>query len=391
MARNNQKTRRQESSGLTKLRGWYTDFAIVFLNIFVVALVGLTLLVVVISIFESERVYSSRFIPESYELSTPEEARRIGMEFDQMGEQESYAYNPWTTFTERPFRGELLNIEETQSYPTRATITPLLSKLEAGQEDLLVWTFGGSTMMGWGVSDRNTIASHLQRELQNALPRYQIRTVNHGHAYYFSSLEVSLCIALLRKDEQPDIIIFLDGLNDVSRNGAEEPHFAPQAAAGWEAERQRRYYPNSASWFSVNANFPLYRILRRLHLMNPDWYSKGPRIQLRSDEAVHHILEVMRINRDIASSTSKTLGIQAFFFLQPIPHDRLERPVYARAYSALREATQSHPDFYDISEPLESTLKHPYVDKAHYSDRGSLVVAQRIAQTILHSSDLQQP
>jgi hypothetical protein len=97
------------------------------------------------------------------------------------------------------------------------------------------------------------------------------------------------------------------------------------------------------------------------------------------------------MNRDIASATTKKLGIQAFFFLQPISQRRREKEIFARAYPALREATKRHPDFYDISEPLEGALKHPYVDKAHYSDRGSLLVAQRIAKTILHSSNFQQP
>jgi len=389
MDQEHDETREQEQPRISTLRRWYGTVAVVFLNTCVAVLVGLVLMAVVANTFERKRVYSSRFIPASYELSTLEEIRRIGQEYDQMGSQASYSYNPWTTFIERPFRGDLLNIEAVQSYPTRATIhRPPPATSATGREDLLVWTFGGSTMMGWGVSDQHTVASNLQHELQNALPDKRIRVVNHGHAHYFSPQEVALYIALLRKDPPPDIVVFLDGLNDVARIGVgiEEPFFAPQATAGWEAERRRRYHPSSASWFSLNANFPLYRVLRRLERKDVDHDTKEQTKHLERDEAVRRIVEVMRINRTVASSVSKALGIQAFFFLQPLSRHSRKQPIFTPAYAALHRSTRRHADFFDISAPLEQELDHPYVDVTHYSDKGSLVVAQRIARVILQSS-----
>jgi lysophospholipase L1-like esterase len=333
----------------------------------------------------STRVYSRQFKAESYGLSTPEEVRQIGVEFDRMGEMESYVYNPWTTFTERPFEGTLLNIEQKQSYPSRATAP--CQPLRPGQKDLLIWMFGGSTTLGWGVSDSNTVPSHLQRELQAAQDDYRVRVVNHGHSYYFSSLEVSLYVALLRKDERPRMVVFLDGLNDVSGigSGQEDPVFAPQADKGWEAERRRRYAPGNDWWFSVNAGFPIHRIARRLAMTAPTTGDQPKDAGAGGQDATNRILEVMRTNRHMADAISERLGIDAFFFLQPIPVAVEKQGTYEFAYPALRQEIQrsTAANFCDISTPL--VIDHPYVDRTHYSDTGSLVVAQRMVRVIKSS------
>jgi hypothetical protein len=101
---------------------------------------------------------------------------------------------------------------------------------------------------------------------------------------------------------------------------------------------------------------------------------------LENVEGVSRLVELMRTNRRIGSAVSEQMGVQAFFFLQPTRKAYGNNP---RAHVALREdAAGTGDDFYDISEPLEAEIQHPYVDWAHYSDKGGLVVAQRMAAVI---------
>ena len=99
------------------------------------------------------------------------------------------------------------------------------------------------------------------------------------------------------------------------------------------------------------------------------------------------------MNRQIADATSERLGIQAFFFLQPIPIAGKNLEVYRDAYVALREetATGTVPNFFDISRPLEQELQYPYVDVVHYSEKGCLMVARRMAEKVLTHIDIVEP
>src|ERR1051325_4449113 len=128
-------------------------------------------------------VYSRAFNPDSY-VSGPSAIESIGHDFDRMGDQESFAYNPWTTFSADVYDGEFVNVVMA-GYPARATL-PADSAYD-GRPTLAVWTFGGSTMFGWGVADEQTVASHLQRALQRKFPSRQVRVTNYGQPYFFSS------------------------------------------------------------------------------------------------------------------------------------------------------------------------------------------------------------
>ncbi|MBI1878575.1 MAG: hypothetical protein HYR94_10165, partial [Chloroflexi bacterium] len=149
---------------LTRLAVYYSQFAVLFLN--TVLLLGIALLITQFfldsrsSLAKPLPVYSQYFNLDSYVLTDHETALQVGLEFDRMGEQESYEYHPWTVFMERRFDGKVVTVEEHFNHNARGTKPP--APLQEGQEDLLVWTFGGSTMFGWGLPDDQTIDSHLQ-------------------------------------------------------------------------------------------------------------------------------------------------------------------------------------------------------------------------------------
>ncbi|GAB6041433.1 hypothetical protein [Endothiovibrio diazotrophicus] len=99
--------------------------------------------------------------------------------------------------------------------------------------DGAIWMFGGSTTLGSGVSDCETIASQL-----NQLDRNNVY-LNFGVESRGENPEIEHLLLLLRKGYRPKAVYFLDGLNDIDINALQEPLFSPLEAP---AIPQQPYY-----------------------------------------------------------------------------------------------------------------------------------------------------
>ncbi|GAG17525.1 unnamed protein product, partial [marine sediment metagenome] len=102
-----------------------------------------------------------------------------------------HAYEPLTQFTERPYRGEYVNITE-MGYRLGRDQGPWPPE----DRPYNIFVFGGSTTFGYGVADDQTIASHLQRRLGERTTR-EVRVYNFGRGMYRSSQERVLFEQLL--------------------------------------------------------------------------------------------------------------------------------------------------------------------------------------------------
>lgn len=78
--------------------------------------------------------------------------------------------------------------------------------------DLTVWMFGGSTTFGLGQRDKHTIASELVREAR--ADGHVMEVVNEGVNGYVNWQETLRFEDLLRAGGRPDLVLFLDGIND---------------------------------------------------------------------------------------------------------------------------------------------------------------------------------
>lgn len=72
-----------------------------------------------------------------------------------------------------------------------------------------VFLLGGSTTFGHGVGDDDTIAAHLQKQLGD-----DYAVFNFGTGAYDQTREIDRLLYQLRQGYRPDVVIFLDGLND---------------------------------------------------------------------------------------------------------------------------------------------------------------------------------
>lgn len=85
---------------------------------------------------------------------------------------------------------------------------------EPGDDPLVVWLFGGSTMFGYGQRDDHTIASGIVRRAEaDGIP---VEAHNFGVVAYTNWQEAELLTELLTSREPPDLVVFYDGKNDIA-------------------------------------------------------------------------------------------------------------------------------------------------------------------------------
>lgn len=333
--------------------------------------------------------YSSAFNPSTYRFLPAEEALALGREFDRMGEHQSFEFNPWTSFMVGSFKGERLNVEAAPVLNHRRTPQPA----DNGKPELLVWAFGGSTLFGWGLSDDATVPARLQSALQNHLPERRVRVINYGQPYWFSSVELAILPALLRRQPKPDIALFLGGLNDTvwGLAGVDAPPLSNRAKDAWDRAKAdvRRELP----WISINSSSPIARLEEALRMVRLLPYSPAPSHPFRQDvkDAPHYVAATYAANRAMISALAAQAGFTPVFVLQPVPFwgdygqpspgQGVNMPSGTSAIYRAIAAESSDPRFHDLSQVL-ADVPLPYVDSAHYSDLGAQVLAERVAEVL---------
>ena len=128
--------------------------------------------------------------------------------FAEVGYALKFDWMPFVHWRQRSFRGVYTNVDERGRRATPGADTP-----EKGA--LSIHCFGGSTMWGMGARDEGTIPAVLQRRLRAA--GHRVILVNQGQSGYIVTQELIMLQQLLKHEGPPDVAIFYDGVNDVSR------------------------------------------------------------------------------------------------------------------------------------------------------------------------------
>ncbi len=119
----------------------------------------------------------------------------------------STVFVPYTGLALQDYQGTYVNVANRM----RRTYTPDLAMDDA----LDVWFFGGSTTFGFDLQrDEHTIPSEVVRLAE--ADGIAIRARNYGAPGYVNFQEAVLLAMLLGVGEQPDLVVFYDGVNDVA-------------------------------------------------------------------------------------------------------------------------------------------------------------------------------
>ena len=79
---------------------------------------------------------------------------------------------------------------------------------------LIVFLFGGPTMFGYGVEGEQTLASDFQTLLESTDSALPSAVYNFSQGNCYNPAELILFESLLNRGVIPDVVVFLDGLNE---------------------------------------------------------------------------------------------------------------------------------------------------------------------------------
>jgi hypothetical protein len=237
-----------------------------------------------------------------------------------------------------------------------------------------VWFFGGSTTLGVGVADAETIPARLEALIGRPV-------VNFGVRAHSSANENHLLTYYLRAGERPRLAIFLDGINESCEEDDDELSLIV-------ARAQEPY----RSEFGQPARALAAALASRLRTAAPPAADADSELTCRNDGVANplRVLHGRILAERVALCTA--YAIRCATVVQPFGalHGRFDEPEYRHT----REAAQLGELFHHlednwrragatfVTDALDTLHEHAYVDHAHYSAAANRRIAEAIADRL---------
>lgn len=285
-----------------------------------------------------------------------------------------YSYEPWIMFRMANFHSEYVNVNGFE----RKSVPDVFIK--SGSSDTVdIYFFGGNTMYGYNLGDDETIPSRFLKAYQNENPARSVRVRNFGILHYYSKQELMLLSSLLFAGNRPDIVIFLDGLNDFYPSRMlyyDRPYFSYALQQSFEGKMTQK---GEDTFIDSTDQF----------------YYDPPGVDgnIYNDE----LLSKYKNNIRMATELCQNTGIKSYFFCQPVPfynNTNLTQDAYKGNYKRfdyiypeLEKNKDSLDNFYFLGNMLENEKGIAFIDSFNYSPAFSEKVAKQILNTV--KKDLQ--
>lgn len=287
-------------------------------------------------------------------------------------ESNRFQYASWVEFTNINYKGSYVNIE----HGMRKSV-PENFIHSASADTFDIYFFGGSTMFGFNVADNETLPSQFVEKYRQQYPGGRsIRVHNFATPTYYSYQELIQYANLIFQGHRPDMVIFLDGVNDF-----------------WFGRAS--YY--NQSYFS----FVLRQVFKgdllaggKFQLKDSSSYMfldpPGISQQTFNQGLIDNYINSIRNASLLASAT----GAKAYFFCQPVPFykypNQQKDPIcfrdqhtrYDTIYPVLESKKDSIPNFTFLGNMLQQESGYPFVDGLHYSPLFTAKVAQEILNRV---------
>ncbi len=329
---------------------------------------------------------SSEINPIAKKYGISLESLYPGLDQQQIGQllQENWSrkplYEPFVEHKERPIQGTYVNVDAAGFFRHVAEQTPW----PPDPNNFNVFVFGGSTTFGYGVADKDTIASYLQRFLRSSFPGKKIAIYNFGTAAYYSSQErVRFERLLLQGYSPPRAAIFIDGVNDSGLAKVnDDAFFSAELASLFNADIRT----------DIIGKLPLVDFLNSY--LHPPKGSASGTAQAADLGKIARTIDRYVINKKMIESVAQEFGVKTFFVWQPAPlykYDLSYDPFLtgtgptmdsAVVYPAMAEYLETHnigDNFLSLADMQEGVKKALYVDSIHYSPEMSKEIAKRIS------------
>lgn len=287
-----------------------------------------------------------------------------------------YPYKAFLGWISPDIKGDFLNVANGR----RNTIV----SAELSGETKLHF-FGGSTMWGYSVSDKNTIPSLVSQLLK-------LDAVNYGEQAYNSRQELNLLLDNLETIKKGDVVVFYDGVNDIYHNC--RSHNSPNGHA-------REFYIRSALdsknkdaniYSLLIKNLSTYRFLSGLSSkLFPVNESQNEIYKNLCNDNLYanSVARFMVKNWEAAQALLKSREVNFMCILQPNPYTFEGHVAYSygemksqveSVYPIIRQASKGLSCFEDYSSALS---EDNYVDSCcHLNERGNFDLSTKIAKDI---------
>ncbi len=317
---------------------------------------------------------SSQEIEKQYDnqqLVRPDSSKEMNRQLVQeMAAANAFEFDPWVQFRNKDIVSKYVNVTGF----IRKSIPEFVAK---GTDTVRIWFFGGSTMWGYNVTDEETIPSkfaQLYKEGNRFTKTLQV--VNYGTRSYISFQEMKLLQDRLLYESSPDLVVFLDGLNDVVSSPT--PLYREPLYTGY----MREYF---------KGNFPLARG-KNIHDSIEKYYSKYPKRSL--PDISSQLFNNYSLTVNAVNQTGKLYGFKALFVWQPVPYynygnqkkdpvcDKDSFPVYKLLSPAIAAKFTKMTNSLYLADMLDGSIRLPFIDRVHYSPEMNKAIAKNIMQKI---------
>jgi hypothetical protein len=310
------------------------------------------------------------------------------------GRNPQVSYEPYTQYREHPFTGEFVNIDK-NGFRVGKNQGPW----PPDPVNYNVFIFGGSTTFGYGVPDEQTVASYFQAIADKSMSRvYKI--YNFGRGSYYSSQECVLFQRLLVSGVIPDMVMFIDGLNDFWHYD-DEPVFSEQLSELMHSPLKKRtllaesfkHLPLSRLVDSFRYRYGLFKKRDQQEIPGTEKMDYNPDPSF-IDSITDCVIERYLSNKKIIEGICANYDIIPVFIWQPVPlykydikyhlfaDEGFEKHTYTRygypKMAILMEEISLGDNFIWCADIQEHRKEPLYVDRAHYSPQFSRELAEYI-------------
>jgi hypothetical protein len=304
-----------------------------------------------------------------------------------------FAYDPFTQLRSAPRQGRYFNVHAAgfrSVGPDQAPWPP-----PAGTEAIFV--FGGSTALGAGVADAETVPAAIQRQVRARFPGRSLAVYNFGTGAHFSSQERAHFEKLLALGHAPKLAIFVDGLNEFyfwhGIPGRTDALTKASRGIDESVRAQGSYYHLEKAL----ERSPLGRLIAALEggsrspLSGPN---RIPETAAADPERIMAVIERYFRNKAMIEAVAERFGVKTLFVWQPVPLykypgaaeiERLlgdmigEHRRHFYGYPAMAEHVRRNPpgpDFVWCADIQDGIAELLYVDHVHYTP----AMAERVAK-----------
>ena len=320
---------------------------------------------------------------------------------------QGFSYQPWVQFSEPLYNGKLVHVDaDPIGLPIRRTIS------NATQQKTLrlrIFTFGGSTTFGYNVSDEHSWPSYLSAVLNKRAQQLNIHDIsvevtNYGRGYYYTTQEIILLMQILKHENRPDLVIFLDGVNEdqLCKDAPFFTNLLQDAMHNLQFEAEGNFI-NKMEWLPI---VRLAKAVRQRFGKKVDTEEKSGENSDDCYTTQNGLEDAIQYGKNISlvNSISKLYGFKALILLQPDAEYNYELELYRNVDMARAKVLPRRPykqAFYDKARNTESVVdltnlfeiwgsrRKAIVDDVHYSPKFNQFLALRVADLIDLSSSAQ--